>query len=105
MPVIHVKGSEPRTPLDAEKGLHAISSAVAQALGTDVGQVWCTYTNIETQTIGNKVPEWEDRILYLELLMKPRGKIWLTGPSQPGVPRPRLLSRSSLKTCGLTCWS
>ena len=74
MPIVHVKARELRNPQLAEQGLSAIAGAVARAIGSNPDSVWCTFTPVETETIGLKWPEWNDRILYLDLLMKDRGQ-------------------------------
>jgi hypothetical protein len=73
MPIVHVKGHEPSSADLIERGLGTVAGAVADAIENDVSGVWCTFTSV-TQTIGSQVPAPDERILYLDLLMKPRGR-------------------------------
>ena len=73
MPIVHVKGSQP-PGTRTDQALRAVATAVANATEGDVNGVWCTYSSAEIQTIGTTVPAQSDRILYVDLLLKPRGQ-------------------------------
>ena len=70
MPVVHVRGISDLTKGEIDAGLRYIAAGVAAALGRDVGDVWCTFSGLETMTVGDDVPRDDDRILYLELLLR-----------------------------------
>lgn len=72
MPVVHVRGISDLTKGEVDAGLRYIAAGVAEALGGDVGDVWCTFSDLEAMTIGDDVPRDDDRILYLDLLLQPR---------------------------------
>ena len=74
MPVVHVRANTPREGFEVDKALSAIATAVAEAASCAIGSVWCTFTPVAVQTIGTETATWEERILYLEILMKARGR-------------------------------
>ena len=73
MPIVHIKGN----PIDDQRQLEGAMVALAASLSTAVGcrpeSVWCTFTSFAAATVGPAVPRREDRIVYADLLMRPRG--------------------------------
>jgi phenylpyruvate tautomerase PptA (4-oxalocrotonate tautomerase family) len=73
MPVVHIKGH----PIDDQRQIEGAMTSLAESLSTATGcrheNVWCTFTNVTAATVGPTVPRSEDRIVYADLLMRPRG--------------------------------
>ena len=68
MSIVHIHGSRFVAERATPKALANIATHVAEAVGCNVGDVWCTFTPATEMTIGNR----PGRILYLDLLARPR---------------------------------
>lgn len=72
MPVVHVRGP-PDAVSDVHGALGDLAGAVADATGDDPGDVWCTFTGLDTQTIGERpVGPESGAIVYVDVLMRDR---------------------------------
>jgi hypothetical protein len=75
MPAIHVRGLAPtggRAQVD--RALAAIAVDVAAAIGGEPSGTWCTFTVVDRMSLGTRVVEGDDRIVYLDLWMRSRGE-------------------------------
>lgn len=72
MPIVHVRGLS-RSSSDAERALIDIATAVASAAGCEVNQVWTTFQGLDAMTLGTSPAQDDGQILYVDLLMQPRG--------------------------------
>ena len=71
MPTIHVRANA--TDRAAAAGtLAGIAHAVAAATGGEEGNVWCTFTALDVQTVGTDVREDHGRIVYVDVWIRPR---------------------------------
>lgn len=71
MPVIHVRaGAADRERAPA--ALAAIARDVAEAVPCDVGGVWCTFQELDVQTVGASLRDGEGRIVYVDVWISPR---------------------------------
>jgi hypothetical protein len=73
MPVIHVRGLHPdggTEQLDA--ALRLIAREVAATLGEEPRSTWCTFTPVTRMSLGERIVEQADRIVYLDVWMRPR---------------------------------
>ncbi len=74
MPAIHVRASE--TDRDAAPTVLArVAREVAAAVPCDVGGVWCTFTAVDVQTIGEEIRAEEGRIVYVDVWIRPRDDV------------------------------
>lgn len=71
MPVVHVRANAVDRP-SASAALAAITEAVASAVPCAPDAVWCTFTAVETQTIGGAARDDEGRIVYVDVWIRPR---------------------------------
>ena len=71
MPVIHVRAA-PFDRGDASAALQAIATAVADAVPCDVGDVWCTFSTVDVQSVGTETRDGVGRIVYVDLWIRPR---------------------------------
>lgn len=74
MPVIHIRGTQSRASLATRRSLAHIADAVAEAAGTAVSDVWCTFQPLAATTIGDRAPLETEAILYVDVLMGDRGQ-------------------------------
>ncbi|MDQ4024670.1 MAG: hypothetical protein M3217_04135 [Actinomycetota bacterium] len=52
--------------------LGRIATATAAAVDCPVREVWCTFDGLAVTSIGERVPEEDEAILYVDLLLTPR---------------------------------
>jgi len=71
VPVVHVRGSEVDRAA-AAAALVVVAHEVAEAVPCDVASVWCTFTGLGVQTIGDRVMDGVGRILYVDVWIRPR---------------------------------
>jgi len=71
MPVVHVRAA-PFDRGDASPALQAIATAVADAVPCEVGDVWCTFSTLDTQTVGTETRDGVGRIVYVDVWIRPR---------------------------------
>jgi phenylpyruvate tautomerase PptA (4-oxalocrotonate tautomerase family) len=73
MPIVHIRGN----PIDDQRQLEGAMASLAESLSTAIDcrpeSVWCTFASFTAATVGPAVPRREDRIVYADLLMRPRG--------------------------------
>lgn len=67
MPVVHVRGTLRNASVNQ---LVHIAEAVAAPAGCSLGDVWCTYQQVNPATAGSRTHD----ILYVDLLARPREK-------------------------------
>jgi hypothetical protein len=68
-----MKGCSVRNKRQLEEAMLALAKSISAATSCRPQDVWCTFTNVTAITVGLKVPEWENRIVYADILMRPRG--------------------------------
>ena len=72
MPIVHVCGSSEPAEEETE-ALGTVANAVTDATGDELGDVWCTFTELDAQTIGERAVGHElGAIVYVDLLMRDR---------------------------------
>jgi len=73
MPVIHVRGLSPDGGTEqVDSALQLIAREVAAVLGEEPHSTWCTFTAVTRMSLGERVVEHADRIVYLDMWMRPR---------------------------------
>jgi hypothetical protein len=73
MPVIHVRGLRPDGGTEqADAALRLIAREVAAALGEEPRSTWCTFTAVTRMSLGERIVEQADRIVYLDMWIRPR---------------------------------
>jgi hypothetical protein len=71
MPAVHVRSTA--TDRDrAPAALAEIARVVAAAVPCQVDGVWCTFTAIDTQAIGERTTDHQGRIVYVDVWIRPR---------------------------------
>lgn len=74
MPAIHVRGLAPTGGRgQVDQTLASIAVDVAAAIDGEPSGTWCTFTVVDRMSIGTRVVEGEDRIVYLDLWIRSRG--------------------------------
>src|SRR5262245_58278430 len=71
MPTVHVRANAS----DREAAAHTLARVtrdVAAAAGIEEGNVWCTFTAVDVQTVGGEVREDSGRIAYVDVWIRPR---------------------------------
>ncbi|HEV2755750.1 MAG TPA: hypothetical protein VG318_08245 [Actinomycetota bacterium] len=72
MPIVHVRGTQSRASRATRATLGRIATATATAVDCPVHEVWCTFEGLAATSIGERVPEEDEAILYVDLLLAPR---------------------------------
>ena len=71
MPTVHVRANEVDREA-AASALRLIAREVAAAVPCDIGSVWCTFSSVDLQTVGDDVREGEGRIVYVDVWIRAR---------------------------------
>lgn len=73
MPVIHVRGLGPDGGTEqVDAALRLIAREVAAVLGEEPRSTWCTFTAVTRMSLGERIVEQADRIVYLDMWIRPR---------------------------------
>ena len=73
MPVIHVRGLGPDGGTEqVDAALQLIAREVAAVLGEEPRSTWCTFTAVTRMSLGERIVEQANRIVYLDMWMRPR---------------------------------
>ncbi len=72
MPIVHVRGTQSRASLATKRSLGHVAAATAEAIGCAVHEVWCTFEGLAATTIGERTPQEDEAILYVDLLLSER---------------------------------
>jgi len=73
MPVIHVRGLRPDGDTEqVDAALRLIARDVAAALGEEPRSTWCTFTAVTRMSLGERIVEQAERIVYMDMWMRPR---------------------------------
>ena len=71
MPVVHVRGAQVDREA-APEALVAIARDVATAVPCGMEGVWCTFTALDAQAVGEEERTDDGRIVYVDVWIRPR---------------------------------
>jgi hypothetical protein len=72
MPVIHIRALAPGGGTERiEDALRLIAREVSAPLGEEPRSTWCTFTPVSCMSLGERIVELDDRIVYVDLWMRP----------------------------------
>jgi phenylpyruvate tautomerase PptA (4-oxalocrotonate tautomerase family) len=74
MPIVHVNGLDGRDVQTANHALQHVAAAVADAADCPIEEVWCTLRRVDAMTVGERSIEWDGRIVYVDVFLRPRGE-------------------------------